>query len=225
MFIGQRDGSRDMEISRRSSIPTLLKLLAGLLVIKTLVAVLWNYPDYLPPDFQSEFLYGRKACFFGGYQWAFYAHIVSGPIALLLGLMLVNERLMRSRPKLHRRLGRLEGLIVLLAVVPSGFWMAVYAQAGTVAAVGFATLAVATAGCAAMGWKTAIQRRFASHHRWMGRMYLLLSSAVVIRVMGGLATVMDVEAVWFNQAIAWASWLLPMAMAELWFINGRSVCH
>lgn len=205
-----------VEKRRPSFVLATVTLLASLLVIKTVIAVVWNYPDYLPPDFHSDFLYGRQGYFFGSYQWAFYAHIVSGPIALLLGLALVDERRMRRRPALHRRLGRLEGLLVLAVVAPSGLWMARYAEAGTVAGVGFAALAVATAGCAAMGWRTAIQRRFAQHRQWMWRMYLLLCSAVVIRVMGGVATIAGVEAAWFNRAIAWACWLVPLAAYEWW---------
>jgi uncharacterized membrane protein len=162
-----------MKTRRPGSILSMLYLAAGILVVKVTAAVVWNYLDYLPPDFRSDFLRDREAYFFGSYQWAFYAHLAAGPVSLLLGLFLVSERVRQRLPELHRRLGRIEGMLVLLVVAPSGLWMAKHAQAGAVAGAGFALLALATAGCVAMGWKTAMQRRLAEHRRWMWRMFLL----------------------------------------------------
>jgi small-conductance mechanosensitive channel len=204
-----------MKTRRPGSILSMLYLAAGILVVKVTAAVVWNYLDYLPPDFRSDFLRDREAYFFGSYQWAFYAHLAAGPVSLLLGLFLVSERVRQRLPELHRRLGRIEGMLVLLVVAPSGLWMAKHAQAGAVAGAGFALLALATAGCVAMGWKTAMQRRLAEHRRWMWRMFLLLCSAVVIRVAGGFATVVGIDAAWWDPMMAWACWLLPLTTYEL----------
>ena len=103
---------------------------------------------------------------------------------------------------------------MLLAVVPSGLWMAYHAATGPLGAVGLAALAVATGVSVGLGWRAAMGRRFADHRRWMWRAYLLLSSAVVLRVIGGLATVVGVTASWFDPLAVWASWLLPLATFE-----------
>jgi hypothetical protein len=44
---------------------------------------------------------------------------------------------------------------------------------------------------------------------------LLLCSAVVIRLIGGLATVVGMHAAWFDQLAAWACWIVPLAAFEL----------
>lgn len=62
------------------------RVLAYLLVCKTIVSVLFTFRDYFPPNFRSDFLLGRNEYFFGAYQWAFYTHIISGPFALFSGL-------------------------------------------------------------------------------------------------------------------------------------------
>ena len=49
----------------------------------------------------------------------------------------------------------------------------------------------------------------------MWRLFLLLSSAVIVRLVGGFAMVFDVGAVWIYPLTAWASWIVPLAAYEL----------
>jgi small-conductance mechanosensitive channel len=193
----------------------ILTLLAGVLILKVTASVVSHYHNYLPPNFASDFLRGRERYFFGAYQWAFYTHILSGPVSLILGLILVVERFRIRFPRWHRYLGRLQVAWVLLLVTPSGLVMAYRAAAGPVAAVGLAALAVATAICASVGAWSAVKRRFVDHRRWMWRCYLLLCSAVVLRMIGGLATVTGMGASWVDPIATWMSWLVPLAAFEL----------
>lgn len=196
-------------------LPRIITLLAGLVVLDVTLSVVLVYRDYFPPNFAADFLRGRQAYFFGAYQYAFYAHIASGPVTLILGLILLGERVRMRFPRWHRTLGKLQVALVLCLLTPSGLWMAFYADSGIVAGAGFATLAVATATCTLLGWRTAVKRRFAEHRRWMWRTFLLLSSAVVLRLIGGLATVTEIGVTWSYPLAAWASWLLPLAVFEL----------
>ncbi len=192
-----------------------LTLLAGVLILKVTASIVSNYQNYFPPNLGSDFLRGRDGYFFGFYQWAFYTHIVSGPVALVLGLMLVGERFRARFPRWHRYLGRVQVANVLLLVTPSGLWMAGRAAAGPIAGAGLATLAIATASCATLGARSAMRRRFADHRRWMWRCYLLLCSAVVLRLIGGLATVTGMTAPWVDPAATWVCWLVPLAAFEV----------
>jgi hypothetical protein len=136
-------------------------------------------------------------------------------VTLILGMLLISERFRLRFPQWHRAFGRIQVPTVLFLVVPSGLWMAYHAMAGTVAGVGFAFLAMLTAICAACGWRAAVQRRFGVHRRWMWRTFLLLCSAVVIRILGGFATVAGIEAAWFDSLTSWVSWLVPLALFEM----------
>jgi hypothetical protein len=211
----RQNDSPDMPPHQRSLPERILVLLAGVLVLKVTASVVSNYYSYFPPDFSSDFLRGRERHFFGAYHWAFYVHILSGPVSLILGLILIAERSRARFPRWHRYLGRIQVGCVLLLVTPSGLWMAYYAAAGPIAAVGLAALAVATATCVSLGAWSAVTRRFADHRRWMWRCYLLLCSAVVLRLIGGLATVTGVVAPWVDPLATWMSWLLPLAVFEL----------
>jgi hypothetical protein len=206
---------RSMKKTDASSLHTLLKLLTCILICKIVIGVVLSYRDYIPPNFTSDFLQGRKGYFFGSYQWAFYAHITSGPMSLVLGMILLNERFRRQYSYWHRCIGRVQIACVLLLVAPSGLWMACNAHAGLIAETGFGVLAIATAVCVALGWRSAVKRRFAEHRRWMSRCYALLFSAVVLRFIGGLATVAGVESEWAYSVAAWASWVLPLVAYEV----------
>lgn len=192
----------------------LLKLAAVLLIGKVTLSVLVGYRDYLPPNFEADFLLGRERYFWGAYGWSFYTHLAAGPASLLLGTLLVSRRFRTRFPRWHRRLGRVQVCCVLLLLVPSGLWMACYAATGAVAGVGLGLLAMATAASVWLGWRRALARRFADHERWMLRTYVLLCSAVVIRLIGGLATVAHYDGLWLYGVSTWASWLVPLAIFE-----------
>jgi len=206
---------RKMQTSLQTKLLRALAILAGLLVVKVAASIVLVYRDYLPPNFESAFLNGRQSYFFGAYHWAFYTHIACGPVTLLLGLVLISDRFRQRFPHWHRSLGKVQIALVLLLLAPSGLWMAPYAETGAVAATGFSALAVATWTCALLGWRTAVRKRFAEHRRWMWRCFLLLCSAVVLRLIGGLDTMTGVGGASSYPLAAWASWLVPLAIFEL----------
>lgn len=205
-----------------SALARALSILAAILIVRVAVGVFFDYRHYIPPDFRSDFLRGREGYFWGGYHWAFYTHLISGPASLIVGILLVSDRFRNWVPAWHRRLGRIQVANVLLLVAPSGLFMAWYAQTGSIAAAGLGTLAIATAVCVALGWRAAVARKFSVHRRWMLRTFVLLCSAVVIRMIGGLATVLDFDAPWLYPASCWISWLLPLLVFESWrFLEER----
>jgi hypothetical protein len=192
-----------------------LRFLAGLVIVRVTVAVVLNYRNYFPPNFESEFLQGREDYFWGNYQYAFYPHLVAGPVSLILGLILVSDQFRRRFPSWHRVLGRIQALVVLFGIAPSGLWMAFRAQAGPAAGLGLALLAVVTGLCVVLGWRAAVQQRFTAHRQWMRRCFVSLCSAVAIRMIGGFTTVTGINPPWLDVFAPWASWLIPLAALEL----------
>lgn len=193
----------------------MLVALVCLLILRITGGIVSAYPDYAPANFESQFLYGRESYFYNGYHLAFYAHIASGPCSLILGMVLLSERFRIRFPKWHRILGRVQAIVVLLFVVPGGLWMAWYADGGGVAGAGFAILGLATGVAMVRGWSLAVRRQFVEHRRWMWRCYLLLCSAIVLRIIGGLSVVTGQDAAWVYPVAAWVCWLLPLAVFEI----------
>ncbi len=207
----------------RPPLERLLRWAALVLIARVLAAILWNYPDYFPPSFDSDFLRGRESIFHGSYRVAFYAHIVSGPLALVNGLALTSLAIRQRWPKWHRRLGMTQLLILLPMLLASSVVMARHAFAGWWAGSAFLALAGITGGCAVAGFVHARGQDFHHHRRWMLRCQVLVCSAVVLRLISGatgLAVVDNVETAYI--LAAWASWLVPLALLEgyfFWFDN------
>lgn len=199
-----------------ASVSRIFKVGSCILIVRVTAAIVSNYTDYLPPNFESDFLHGRRSYFFDGYQIPFYVHIASSPIALVVGLPLISRRFLKRWPCYHRTLGKLQVANVLLLVAPSGLWMAAYAEGGLIGKTAFATLALTTAVSAWVGWRLAVRRRFRQHQHWMMRCYLLLCSAVVLRIMGGMATIFEWHSGTSYQIASWISWLLPWACYEFY---------
>lgn len=191
--------------------------LLAILFAKILVSILWEYRWYFPADFDaSSFLNDRQDSFEGSYRAAFYVHIIGGPIAALLGVLLFITGGRRSFSKVHRFAGRLLLFLVLLVVAPSGLIMAEQAYGGPIAAAGFASLSILTAITALTAVHFARTRRISAHQRWATRFLILLLSPFVLRLASGTMIVMRVESDWTYRLSAWLSWLVPLALFEAW---------
>jgi hypothetical protein len=201
---------------RHRILTTILRWLAVVLILRVLVAILANYPDYFPPNFESLFLQGREASFRGAYRAASYVHILSAPLVLFNGLILLSEYIRRRHAGWHRWLGRVQVVVLLLFVLPSSVVMSRQAFGGWLAGLSFLFLSAATASCAIVGVVHACRRRYDRHRRWMVRSYVLICSAVALRLISGTAGLVGVvspeNAYMFA---AWSSWLFPLAAYEV----------
>ena len=195
---------------------TVLRGLTVVLILRVLVTIVANYPDYFPPNFDSLFLQGREATFTGLYRPAFYVHIFAGPIVLLNGLILLSESIRHRHRGLHRVLGRLQVFVLLLFVLPTSAVMSMHAFGGWPAGLSFLALSGATAICAIVGVIHARRRRYDCHRRWMLRCYVLICSAVILRLISGAAGLVGVPSPEGAYIVAaWVSWLVPLAVFEI----------
>ena len=203
-------------MARYRILTTVLRWLVVLLILRVLATILANYPDYFPPNFDSLFLQGREATFSGAYQPAFYVHIFSGPVVLFNGLILLSDSVRRRHGGVHRFLGRVQVSVLLLLVLPSSVVMSRHAFGGWPAGLSFVLLSVATAGCAIVGVVHARRRRFDRHRRWMLRSYVLICSAVALRLISGAAGLIGVPSPEGAYIVAaWSSWVVPLVAYEI----------
>ena len=191
------------------------KWLTVLLVLRVLWGILYNYPSYFPADFTSHFLVEHEKHFQGIYRTAFFIHIVSAPIALVAGLFLMSVSSRRWLPKIHRIVGRVQIVIVCMAVAPSGLVMSFYSLGGIISTVAFLFLSVLTCATSLLGFRSALFRRFEEHQRWMWRCWVLLSSAIVLRLLTMVLTPFGWDPVALYRFTAWISWLMPLMILEL----------
>ena len=147
-------------------------------------------------------------------RWAFFAHITLGPLALALMPAQFSRRLRMNRPGLHRWLGRLYGVAILIAGL-GGLLMALGTHAGLSAAWGFGLLAVAWLATTAIAIRHAMVRRIADHKRWIIRSAALTFAAVTLRIeLPILAMTLGFETGY--PIVAWLCWVPNMLIAEWW---------
>lgn len=207
--------------SRLSKLRTVVAVALAVLGAKVLLSILFEYRWYFPADFNSPFLAGRQESFSGLYPAAFYLHLVSGPLAIVLGTFLMVSGGSSRYPSFHRRAGRVQMMLIMLGVVPSGLVMAFEAHAGSIAGAGFASLSLATAVCAAAAVRYARAGCLTAHQRWAARCFVLLCSPLLLRLVAGAAIVVQMESTWMYRLNAWLSWIGPLVVYEAWHRYSR----
>ena len=150
----------------------------------------------------------------------FYAHVVFGPVALVLAPFQFWAGLRNRRPQLHRWIGRSYGLAILIAGI-GGAMMALGTRAGTGASAGFGILSILWLGTTALGVWFALQRRFDLHRRWMLRSAALTFAAVTLRLELALLIVAGAPIEQAYAFVAWACWIPNLALAEWWLARAR----
>lgn len=143
------------------------------------------------------------------------AHILFGPLALLLAPFQLWQGLRQRQPGLHRWLGRLYGLSILggglasLTLLP-GF------EGSLFAALGFGTLAVLWIGITLWGIGRARAGDIAAHRRWMQRSVALTFAAVTLRLIMAPLMAAGWSLTETYDITAWGSWLINLAVLEIW---------
>jgi uncharacterized membrane protein len=141
-------------------------------------------------------------------------HVAAASLALPLCLVLTTRSLQR-RLALHRWLGRVGGVVVLLALVPSGVVLAFDAKGGGVVTAGFLLAAAIIAWFMVRGVMAARRGDVVLHRRAMRHVVGQMSVAVTSRAM-----LLGLDAVGFNPDVAyvvalWGPVLASAAVVEL----------
>lgn len=153
---------------------------------------------------------------------AFIAHIAASPIALAIGAFQFMPKLRAKQPRLHRILGRIYGVAILVGGT-AALVMAPNSSGGAVSVVGFTMLSILWVLSTAQAIRHAMARRFDLHRVWMIRSFAMTFAAVTLRI--ELQPLMLWAGMDYSQAIqitAWLSWVLNLIIAE-WWISPRAL--
>jgi len=194
---------------------TLLGLLVG---YGSLVYVLGD-PAHYDAVFRPKYTY---------YHTMVVTHGVTSVLALLLGpWQFLPLRPDRPTPRRqnpagcnlwHRRLGWLYFLALGIGAL-TGMPMAFMAEGGVSARLGFFSVDVLWLVTAWLALRTARQRKFGAHRRWMIRSYALTFGAVVLRLYLYCLQHLGYEFNSIYPYTPWLSWLTSLAVAE-WILVG-----
>jgi uncharacterized membrane protein len=190
-------------------------LMAALAFIVVGYAVGLLFMPGLRPSFLRERIAEAPLAVFG--------HIAASAVALALGPLQLSTRLRSRRLEVHRWLGRLYIVSVVVGGV-SAIALATMSMGGVPAHVGFGLLGVLWVFTAVLAYQRIRVYDIADHRRWMIRSYSLAFAAVMLRIYLPLAVA--VLRIPFDQAyptIAWLCWVPNIIVADWWLLRRTPV--
>jgi uncharacterized membrane protein len=148
------------------------------------------------------------------------AHFTGGGTALAVGTIQASAWLRARAIVLHRWLGRVYVLAVLVGGV-AGLRLAFGAQGGAVAHAGFALLAGAWLTTTTIAYRAIRQGDQARHRDWMIRSYALTFAAVTLRLYLPVSMMVGIPFERAYPAISWLCWIPNLLFAEVMLVPRR----
>lgn len=145
---------------------------------------------------------------------AFYIHISLGGIALFIGWIQFSTKIRIRRPRIHKAVGKIYVFSVLLSAI-SAFFIAMFADEGLWAGLGFSCLSVTWFYTTLMAYLTIKRKQFVRHQYLMIYSYAACFAAVTLRIwlpililtFGNYGTAYII--------VAWLSWIPNILVAYL----------
>lgn len=157
------------------------------------------------------------------YLFIFYVHVSTAIFTLFAGFTQFNDRILKSRPRIHRMIGKLYVIVVLFLAAPSGFFIGLFANGGFYSKISFVVLSILWF-CFTLKAFLAIKKRQVNKHKdFMLRSFALAFSAITLRLWKVILVYlfhpapMDVY-----QIIAWLGWIPNLLLIE-YFIYKQKI--
>ena len=149
------------------------------------------------------------------WRWAFYTHISTSLIVLVLGVFQFSKSILRKYPIWHRLAGKIYVILILFASGISGFIMAIYANGGFWAKICFVILSVLWMYFTLQAYMQIRKRNIRQHKNFMIRSYALTLSAITLRLYAMfLPALFHLRGQDAYVLIAWAGWIPNLLFAE-----------
>lgn len=183
------------------------------------VAAMWVLHTFsknfiVDPNFKKFLLEKNESLFDWTWFVALRTHIVLALVALLVGPFGFVERLRKRNIRLHRHLGRIYVVSILLNFFPS-IYLSFFATGGTASVLGFFLLNLIWIGTTYQAYRSIRSRRVAQHRAWMIRSFAVTLANLQLYV---LKTILN-KAAGLNYELAytisvWFCWIFGLLIAE-----------
>ncbi|NBB23102.1 DUF2306 domain-containing protein [Runella sp. CRIBMP] len=157
------------------------------------------------------------------FQFSFYIHIVSSLWVIGIGISQFIPSFLKKYSNLHQTLGKIYVFSILFLAAPSGLGLAIYANGGLPAKVGFSLQCVVWWLTTWAAWREIQKKRWQTHIEWMMRSYAVTLAAMSLRV-GSYALVFffHTKPIETYLTVAWLSWVGNLAIVEGLIYAGMS---
>jgi uncharacterized membrane protein len=151
------------------------------------------------------------------HPFGIYFHIFPSLIALLLGPFQFNEKLRTTKTHLHKLIGKVYLLCVLIGGI-SGLYMAQFSFGGTISHLGFALLAILWIFTGYKAYTSIIRKMIVDHYNWVVINFALTFAAVTLRIGLGIGFGSGIPFEIFYPYLSWICWV-PNLLIALFIIR------
>jgi uncharacterized membrane protein len=172
--------------------------------------------NYIEPDVNSGFLALKDRALLRsiGWQISFNAHIFSGAIAIMIGWVQFNRKLLAKRPKWHRALGKVYVVSALICGL-TGIYIGFNATGGPIAAAGFISVGAIYFYTTLQAFIDIKNKQIARHQTMMMYSYAACLAAVTLRLYVPLLTYYLGDYLQAYRIVAWLSWVPNLLVAKI----------
>ena len=142
-------------------------------------------------------------------------HVFSGLTCLVACSLQFSKQLRVRVPILHRALGLIFAWVLLLTVLPSGFFLSLYATGGLAGSIGFLFNGMLALCFTVLGLRSYRLRRITEHGAWMIRAFAMVTAAITFRYLHVALNLVGMPET-FNYVLSlWGGILFNYAVAEI----------
>jgi len=147
-------------------------------------------------------------------------HLVGGAVAMIAGALQLNARLRSSLIAVHRWLGRVYVLAVLVGGL-AGMVLAVNSYGGLTTHFGFGLMAICWIAATMAAYWNIRKGDLLAHRNWMIRSYALTLAGVTLRIYLGGSVLAGIRFADIYPALSWLCWVPNLLLVE-WFVLAPS---
>lgn len=146
---------------------------------------------------------------------AFFVHVLTSMFLLIAGFTQFYNPFKNKMVNIHRTMGKLYIIVLLLLSGPAGFIMSLYANGGLLSQTAFTILSVLWVFFTVKAYLAIRNRDFVQHGNFMIRSYALTLSALTLRAWKFLLVILfhphPMDA---YMLVAWLGWVPNLILAE-----------
>ena len=171
--------------------------------------------QYVPIDFAAAFLATKQhVIHLKHYQIAFFSHVYSSIFILVFGATQFIDKFRVLYPSIHRLLGTIYVVCILIISAPSGLIMGIYGYGGIVSQISFVVLSILWFYLTLQAFVFIKRRMILKHKQYMILSYSLTLSAITLRLSKQLLSMFtEIHRYEIYQISSWIGWVVNLLIA------------
>lgn len=173
--------------------------------------------QYVPLNYEVSFLQLKDEIIYPHYKNAFFAHVYSSILVLILGFFQFLNYVRTHFSKFHKIIGYFYIFILLVIASPSGLVMGYYGNGGIYSKFSFCLQAVLWFWFTFLAFHFARKRKIPQHQYFMVLSYALTLSAISLRLFKWIiVNIWELPPVDTYKIVVWLGWIFNVLVALIW---------